>query len=128
MRRAWWLGIGAAVAIAASGTLAYSLLGSGGPDYLWVDEVTAQSKPPSEGTISVRGKVAPGSISWDQDAGVATFSLAGERSRMEIVFEGVLPDGFAPGADLLVVGALESDGSMTALHLREPGTWCGACH
>jgi cytochrome c-type biogenesis protein CcmE len=109
------------------GILGFLLLG-GEPDYFSVDEAIARAASLRGETISVRGVVTPGSISWDEATSVTAFSLSGDGGRIEVTFPGVPEDSFSPGVDLLVVGTLGADGAISALHLREPNAWCGACH
>ncbi len=125
-RRTWLLGLAAAV-IAIVVVLAITLLG-GGSDQLSVGELLARSASLSGQTVNVRGVVVPGSISWDDGTKVLMFTLADDEGRVDTVYEGVPPDEFGSGADLLVVGTFSSDGVLRAVHIREPGTLCARCH
>lgn len=126
IRRIWLLGLAAALAIVAA--LAITLLGGDGMEQLSVGELLARSTSLSGQIVNVRGVVTPGTVSWEEATEVLTFALAGDDAQVRVVYEGLPPDDFRSGADLLVVGTFTSDGVLQAVHIREPGTLCAVCH
>ncbi len=78
--------------------------------------------------LKVEGRVAPGSVDWDDKAQVIRFALTDDRESLSVVYEGIVPDNFKPGADLEVQGRYRPDGVFEALGFGQPNTFCSFCH
>lgn len=63
-------------------------------------------KPPG-GVIRVGGRVRPGSVRWDAEAGVLRFMLADEKAAIPVVNRGAPPSLFRAGAGAVVEGRLD---------------------
>lgn len=100
---------------------------SGGmTDHLTIAEVKADK---SGQELKVGGDVVPGSVSWDNDSRSLKFMLAGEGGEIQVVYEGVAPNDFKPGAPLLVAGTYSPSGVFLATSLETTTSpLCKACH
>ena len=98
----------------------------GTSDHLTIAQVKAD-KAGQE--VKVGGDVVPGSVSWDNDSSSLKFMLASEEGQMPVVYEGVAPNNFKPGAPLLVEGTYSSSGVFLATSLATTTSpLCKACH
>ncbi len=104
------------------------MFGDTGADYLTVSEVKSQAESIYGQRVGVEGKVVPGSIDWDDKAQVMRFVLTDDRESVVIVYDGIVPDNFKPGADLVVEGRYRPDGVFEALHVGSSGSFCNSCH
>lgn len=85
-------------------------------EYLEADQAFADS------TVRVAGRVAPGSIEWDQQKLRLNFTLDDmeQDQSIEVSYEGILPDMFAEERDVVVEGpyagaqAFEADTIITS--------------
>ncbi len=95
-------------------------------DHRTIAEVKADK---SGQELKVGGDVVPGSVSWDNDSRSLKFMLAGEGGEIPVVYEGVAPNDFKPGAPLLVAGTYSSSGIFLATSLETTTSLlCKACH
>jgi cytochrome c-type biogenesis protein CcmE len=108
--------------------IAYSLFIHGGADYLTISELKSQRESLSDQKVSVGGKVAPGSIDWDNKAKSTRFALTDDRESLTVVYEGIMPDNFKPQADLIVEGRYRPDDVFEALSLGSRRSICSLCH
>lgn len=99
---------GVAVAGAAFAFFAARGLGDATVYYYTPSEVAGETKPD---VIRVGGTVVPGSIRYDERAGVVRFALTDGRARVRVANSGVPPDLFSEGREALVEGRLE-DGTL----------------
>lgn len=127
-KRRKWLLVGAVILAAGLSYTAYSIFGRTGMDYLTVSEVRSQAESIYGQRVGVEGKVAPGSVDWDDKAQVIRFVLTDDRESVVIVYDGIVPDNFKPGADLVVEGRYRPDGVFEALNVGSSGSFCSSCH
>lgn len=92
----------AAYAVAASPMANY---------YLTVDQYAARS---ANTPIRIGGQVVPGSIRWDGATRTLRFRMAGDNSKVEVVYRGIAPDAFRDGVTTILDGARAADGSFLA--------------
>ena len=104
MGKGKWLSIIIVVAVLGLGYLAYSLFIHSGVDYLTVSELKSQADSLNSTQVRVGGRVAPGSIDWDDKARVIRFTLTDDRESLSVIHNGIVPDSFKPGAELIVEG------------------------
>jgi len=123
-----WLLVAAVVVAVGLGYFAYSRMTQSRPDNLTVSELKTQVASLNDQHLIVEGKVAPGSINWDDQAKVIRFTLTDDRERLTVVYQGVVPDYFEPGVDLIVVGKYRPDNTFEASSIGRPGSLCNACH
>ena len=128
MRRRKWLLVVAVVLAVGLGYVAYTLFIHSGADYLTVSELKSQVESLHDQQVRVGGKVAPGSINWDDKAQVMSFVLADDRESLAVVYEGIVPDNFKPGADLVVEGRYRPDSIFEALSFGSRRSVCNVCH
>lgn len=126
-RRRWFLLAAAVLAVGLS-YVTYSLFIHSGADYLTVGELKAQGESLSNQQVRVGGKVVPGSINWDDKVKVMRFVLADDRESLTTVYEGIVPDNFKPGVDLIVEGRYRPDGVFEALSFGSRRSVCNLCH
>ncbi len=126
-RRRWLLVIVVALALGLS-YIAYSLFIHSGASYLTVSELRSQADSLYSEQVRVGGRVVPGSIDWDDKAKVMKFVLTDDRESLPIVYEGVVPDSFKPGADLVVEGRYRPDDVFEALSFGSRRSVCNLCH
>ncbi len=126
-RRRWFL-ILVVVLVVGLSYVAYSLFIHGGVDYLTVSELKSQVESLPGQQVRVGGKVVPGSINWDDKARVMRFALTDDRESLAIVYEGIVPDNFKPGADLVVEGRYRPDDVFEAASFGSRRSLCSLCH
>jgi cytochrome c-type biogenesis protein CcmE len=107
---------------------AYSLFIHAGVDSLTVSELKAQAESLNNQPVRVGGRVAPGSIDWDDEAKVIRFILTDDLENLAIVYEGIVPDSFKPGAELIVTGTYRPDDVLEAVSIGREGSLCNSCH
>ncbi len=127
LRRRWLLVIVVALAVGLS-YVAYSLFFHSGVDYLTVSELKSQVGSLPGQQVRVGGKVVPGSIDWDDKVQVMKFALTDDRESLTVVYEGIVPDNFKPGADLVVEGTYRPDDVFEALSFGGRRSLCSFCH
>lgn len=96
--------IAVGVFVLAGAWLAYSGARSSLAYYLTVGELLDRAAAVANSDIRLSGKVAAGSVSWDQVAGTLEFTVTDGTRRMPVRYRGVVPDTFKPGADVVVEG------------------------
>ncbi len=127
-KRRKWLLVLAAVLTAGLGYTTYSLFVHTGADYLTVSELKSRAESLYDQQVRVGGKVVPGSINWDDKAKVMRFALTDDRESLTVVYEGIVPDNFKPGADLVVEGMYRPDGVFAATTFGSRRSVCNLCH
>jgi cytochrome c-type biogenesis protein CcmE len=104
--------IGGVILICALGYLLYLGFGSTTAYYSTVSELLDAGPSIYGQDIRVNGLVVSGSIVSDEFD--YEFTIADEEGELAVVYNGVMPDGFEDGADLVVQGKIESDGILYA--------------
>ena len=126
-RKKWLLGIIAVVVIGLIVGM-YILFFVAGTGSITVGELKSRTDSPGEQHLRVEGKVAPGSVDWDNSSEILRFTLTGGGESLAVVYQGVVPDEFKPGTDLVVVGNYGQDGVFSAIGLGSPQSVCSICH
>ncbi len=116
------------VLAAGLGYAAYSLFIHSGADYLTVSELKSQAESLYDQQVRVEGKVAPGSIDWDEKSKIIRFTLTDDAASLTVVYEGIVPDNFKPGTELVVVGNYGTDGVFQVVSLGSRRSVCNVCH
>ncbi len=127
-KRRRWLLVAAVVLAVGLSYVAYSLFIHSGADYLTVSELKSQVDSLPDQQVRVGGKVVPGSINWDDKAKVMRFVLADDKESLAIVYEGIVPDDFKPGADLIVEGRYRPVDAFEAVSFGSRRSLCNLCH
>jgi cytochrome c-type biogenesis protein CcmE len=97
----------AVVSLVVIGSVAYLIL-SGvkqtGMHYMTVTELAQMERAPKAGGFRLDGIVAAGSIEYDQKAPQLRFRMTDGKEAVGIVYDGLMPDAFAEGRDVVVEG------------------------
>ena len=72
--------------------------------YLTVSEVIEKGPQSSHGGVRVGGKVLEGSLNWDSKSSKLSFVMADDRKRLPVVYQGVIPDFFKQGTEVIIEG------------------------
>ncbi|HEY6103504.1 MAG TPA: cytochrome c maturation protein CcmE [bacterium] len=96
--------IAVAVFVLAGGYLAYSGARSSFAYYMTVSELHDRVGTIGDAAIRLGGKVAVSGLEWDQVAGRLLFTVAEGTHTVPVLYNGVVPDAFKPGADVVVEG------------------------
>ena len=90
----------------AVGYLSFMGFQSSAAYYYSVSEVLSQPGTLSGKVIRINGQVLPGSI--EQKPGDLKFTVTQDGQNLPVVYQGVVPDTFKPGGDVVVEGTLDS--------------------
>jgi cytochrome c-type biogenesis protein CcmE len=82
--------------------------------FLTVSEVLAQPSENQDQTLRVGGNVSPGSVKWDPKNLRLLFTIQDEKASIAVDYEGVVPDSFKPGREVIVEGTYTGDGKFKA--------------
>ncbi|MDP2726090.1 MAG: cytochrome c maturation protein CcmE [Dehalococcoidia bacterium] len=107
------LAVGAIIALAVI-YLVYSGIQSTSMYYLSVDELLAQGNTASSEQLRISGKVVDGTVRTDPKNMSLSFVAAGDSKTIPVVYKGVVPDSFKPGAEVVLEGKLTSGGTFEA--------------
>lgn len=107
------------VVIIAIGLLFFNALKSGS-FYYTVSELQTMGDAAYEQSIRVEGLVQDGTIKWDLQTRETRFVLQDEQNSsvlLPVVYTGVVPDTFQPGAQVVAEGRYNRDGTFVASNL-----------
>jgi cytochrome c-type biogenesis protein CcmE len=82
--------------------------------FLTVSEVLAQPSENQDQTLRVGGNVSPGSVKWDPKNLRLLFTIQDEKASIAVDYQGVVPDSFKPGREVIVEGTYTGDGKFKA--------------
>ncbi|HEY81908.1 MAG TPA: cytochrome c maturation protein CcmE [Dehalococcoidia bacterium] len=108
--------VGGLVVFLALGYLIYTGFQSSATYYYEVSELLTRGDSVYGENVRVRGEVAPGSVERESQGTVLRFiitDMEGEQS-LPVVYQGVVPDTFKVGVEVVVEGQLDSDGVFQA--------------
>ncbi len=100
----------------AIGYLGYAGFIGAATYYYEVSELLKQGNSIYDENVRVNGQVAPGSVQQETAGRTLKFTIIdieGEES-LPVVYQGVVPDSFKPGNDVVVEGYFGSDGIFQA--------------
>ena len=126
-RKMWFLIIGGVLGLALVAA-AVSFFVHSGAGVLKVSDLKAQAASLQERFVTVKGKVAPGSVSRDGATQVTNFAITDEKSNLFVTYQGILPDSFKPGAEMEIQGKYRADGVLEAQAFNRPASVCIICH
>ena len=113
------------ITVAVIGSVAYLIL-SGvkqtGLQYMSVTELARLSQAPKADGFRLDGKVAAGSVVYDQKAPRLSFQMTDGGEAIGVVYEGLMPDAFAAGREVVVEGTYRQD--EKTLHASKLVTKC----
>ncbi len=102
--------IGGAIVGVALGYLGYTQIYRITLYYLTVSEL--KEKGPSETSgemVRVGGTVLDGSVQYDSEEGNLYFTVTDGESKLPIVYEGIAPNNFGPGIEVVLEGRYASE-------------------
>lgn len=108
--------IGGIIVFLAIGYLGFIGFQSSATYYYEVSELMEQGSSIYGENVRVNGQVAPGSVEQEAQGTKLRFTIAdveGEQS-LPVVFQGVVPDAFKVGNEVVIEGYLNSDGIFQA--------------
>ena len=113
------------VALAVLGSVGYLIL-SGvkqtGLQYMSVTELAQLNHEPKAGGFRLDGKVAAGSVDYDQKMPRLRFRMTDGKQSIGVVYDGLMPDAFADGRDVVVEGTYQN--ADKTLHASKLVTKC----
>jgi len=108
--------IGGLIVVLAIVYLGYTGFEGSATYYFTVSELAAQKGSVNDENVRVNGQVAAGSVEQDTKEQILRFTIVdveGENS-LPVVYQGVVPDTFRTGNDVVVEGYLNSAGVFHA--------------
>lgn len=102
---------GSFIIIAAVGYLIYAGMRDTMVYFLTVSEVLEKGQSLNDKGIRAGGKVAPGSVNWDQENLNLKFGMEDEATheKLAVEYHGTIPDTFKEGATVIVEGKMSGD-------------------
>lgn len=82
--------------------------------YLTVSELLAKGPSAENMGLRVGGEVIPNSIQWNPKDLKLSFRMREGESSLHVDYEGVVPDSFKPGREVIVEGRYASEGLFKA--------------
>lgn len=82
--------------------------------YLTVSELLAKGPLLENVGLRVAGEVIPDSIQWDPKDLRLMFRIRDQGSGLQVDYQGVVPDSFKPGKEVVVEGKYAGDGIFKA--------------
>ncbi len=98
----------------ALGYLGYLGFQSSATYYYTVSEVTGQGSSIYDENVRVNGQVASGSVQQETVGRTLRFTIVDSEESLPVVYQGVVPDAFKVGNDVVVEGHLNSSGIFQA--------------
>ncbi len=127
-RKRWLLAITVVLVLGLSHPVYAPSIIRVGDDYLTVSELKVQAESLYGQQVRVGGRVAPGLIDWDDKTNVMRFALTNDKESLAIVYKGIVPNSFKPGADLVAEGVYRPDDIFEAVSFGGRGSFCNLCH
>ena len=93
------------VVIAAVGYLVLTGVKQTGMQYMTVTELAGLDRAPEAEGFRLDGTVAPGSVVYDQREPKLQFKMTDGKENISVVYEGLMPDAFADGREVVVEGS-----------------------
>ncbi|MDY6892729.1 MAG: cytochrome c maturation protein CcmE [Chloroflexota bacterium] len=109
-----WLLIGIIIICIALGFLIYTSFGNSVTYYVTVGELIQRDSDVYDSTIRVIGKVVDDSIDWNAEELELRFSIEEGNATLPVIYNNTIPNGFGPGADVLVEGKYHTDNVFRA--------------
>lgn len=108
--------IGATIIVAAVAYLVYTGIRETSVYYLKIEELLSRRDAIAGEGLRVAGRVGAKSVEWNAATLDLKFRLANfeDSDGVSVVYNGVLPDMFAEGRDVIVEGTLARDGVFHA--------------
>jgi cytochrome c-type biogenesis protein CcmE len=108
--------------VAAVGYLVLTGVKQTGMQYMTVTELAHLDRAPKSEGFRLDGTVAPGTIVYDQRVPKLEFKMTDGKEKIAVVYDGLKPDAFADGREVVVEGAYHHEDR--ALHASKLVTKC----
>jgi len=106
------------IVVAAVGYLILTGVKQTGMQYMTVSELARLDRSPKSDGFRLDGTVAVGSVDYDQKAPRLRFYMTDGKEKIAIVYDGLKPDAFADGREVVVEGVYRhSDRALYASKL-----------
>jgi len=109
--------IAASVVALAMGALIFMGVRSAAMYHMEVSELLAQGSDAYGEKVRLGGDVVEGSVESGPSGNETRFSITDGTKSLPVVYRGVVPDAFKPGADVVMDGALSPSGTFEATSL-----------
>ena len=106
----------------------YFLFAHNDSDALTVSELWSQAPSLHGKQVTVKGQVTPGTVKWDNQAKIITFIIKDNKDSLTVVYAGIAPDNFRPGAELVIEGTFSAGDVFEARSFGQPRSVCNLCH
>lgn len=106
--------IGVTVIGGSLGYFTFQAMQSSWSYYYSVDEFSANISDMNNYSLRIAGKVKPGSVNRDLQKMNLTFTLAGTKTEIPVLYEGTVPDNFTDDIEVVVEGRLDENKSFKA--------------
>jgi cytochrome c-type biogenesis protein CcmE len=106
--------IGGIIVFLALGYLGYTGFEGSATYYYTVGELMEQGNSIYGENVRVNGLVAPGSIEQESSSFKMRFTIINGEASLPVVYQGVVPDAFRVGNEVVVEGYLDSDSIFQA--------------
>lgn len=110
------------VVVASVAYLILSGVKQTGLQYMTVTELATVEQAPKAGGFRLDGVVAAGTIAYDQKRPRLTFQMTDGKEAIHVVYDGLMPDAFADGRDVVVEGTFRH--ADRTLHASKLVTKC----
>jgi cytochrome c-type biogenesis protein CcmE len=108
---------GVAVFILALAYLVYGGIQQGASYWVTVGELRHSAGANPQARVRLGGTVVPGTLAWDPSHEHLRFAVTDGTESIPVRYSGVVPDIFSEGRQVVVEGALTTDGSFAATTL-----------
>ena len=106
--------IGGIIVFLALGYLGYTGFEGSATYYYTVSELMEQGNSIYGENVRLNGLVAPGSIEQESSGFIMRFTIINGEASLPVVYQGVVPDAFRVGNEVVVEGYLDSDSTFQA--------------
>ncbi len=113
----WKFVIGGALIVGIIAYMVYSGVRDTRMYYLTPSEITEMKEEAYTGTLRLGGIVVNGSIKWDAKNLLLTFQVADGKAAIPVHYQGVVPDTFENGIEIVVEGSYSPEGRFEATTL-----------
>ena len=104
--------VGGIIVFIAVGYLGYMGFQSSATYYYTVSELAEQGNSIHSERVRVNGLVAPGSLEQEPGSFILKFIITEGEESLPVVYQGVVPDAFKVGNEVVVEGYLNQDGIL----------------
>lgn len=106
--------VGGFVLLVALGFLLFNVFHSYSMYYYTIGELKAAGESIYGERVRVTGQVAEGSIEYDVENRILTFTISDEEENLPVLYEGMRPNNFDDGVEVVVEGGYNSTGVFEA--------------